>query len=296
MVSSIITSNKMANLTFSEKQLIESVFGMKTGYFLNFSNRQFEEFMKDVVSYSIYEKYKGLSKAKMFREFLKDETEPYVGKAIVLLLNYMKDNNMITKDIKNSTDRLYEFGEKLLGINKNQTKSKQQNTKSENKLNVDFDNLKQELLDIEKFSSPQAKGYAFEKYLNKLFQAFNLDPHASYRTKQDQIDGSFVLDGNTVLIEAKYRTNVIPKDDLILFTNKIESKSHFPKGLFVTYSPVDTRAIEYFTDKGARIIILTIEELFLLCQNKYPLQKVLQAKFRVLDERGVIYKHISTLM
>jgi len=252
--------------------------------------------MKDVVQYDIYAKYPGLSKAKMFREFLKDEAEPYVGKAIVMLLNYMKDNSMITEDIKDKTDRLFEFGKKLLGKNYTQPKPKQQNPEPENKTEIDFDSLNAALLAIENFSSPQAKGYAFEKYLNGLFKAFNLDPHASYRTDYDQIDGSFFLDGNTVLIEAKYRANAIPKDDLILFTNKIESKSHFPKGLFITYSQVDAKAIEYFTDKSARIIILTVEELFLLCQNKYSLPKVLQAKFRALDEKGVIYRHIMTLL
>lgn len=286
----------MANLTFNEKQLIESVFGMSSGYILDFSNRDFEEFMKDVVQYNIYTKYPGLSKAKMYREFLKDETEPYVGKSIVMLLNYMKDNGMITEDIKNRTDRLYEFGKKLLGRNQAQPKSKQQSPQPENKVDVDFDSLNVALLAIESISSPQAKGYAFEKYLNKLFKDFGLDPHASYRTEYDQIDGSFVLDGNTVLIEAKYRTNAIPKDDLILFSNKIKAKSHFPKGLFVTYSPVDAKAIEYFTDRSARFVILTVEELFLLCQNKYSLPKVLQTKFRVLDEQGVIYKHIMTII
>jgi hypothetical protein len=39
-----------------------------------------------------------------------------------------------------------------------------------------------------------------------------------------------------------------------------------------------------------------VEELFLLCQNKYSLPKVLQTKFRVLDEQGVIYKHIMTII
>ena len=43
----------MAILSFQEKQLIEKVFGMGSGYVLNFSNREFEEFMKDVVSYNI---------------------------------------------------------------------------------------------------------------------------------------------------------------------------------------------------------------------------------------------------
>ena len=45
----------MAILSFQEKQLIERVFGMGGGYVLNFTNREFEEFMKDVVSYSIYQ-------------------------------------------------------------------------------------------------------------------------------------------------------------------------------------------------------------------------------------------------
>lgn len=286
----------MANLTFNEKQLIESVFSMSSGHLLDFSNREFEEFMKDVVQYNIYAKYPGLSKAKMFREFLKDETEPYVGKAIVMLLNHMKDNGMIPEDIKEKTDRLYEFGKRLLGKNQTQSKPKQQNPEKIKVPEVDFESLNTALLAIENISSPQAKGYAFEKYLNNLFQAFNLDPHASYRTEYDQIDGSFVLDGITVLVEAKYRTNAIPKDDLILFSNKIESKSHFPKGLFITYSPVDEKAIEYYTDKSARIIILTVEELFIMCQNKYPLPKLLQSKFRTLDEKGIIYKHIMTIM
>lgn len=80
----------MAILSFQEKQLIEKVFGMGSGYVLNFSNREFEEFMKDVVSYNIYQKYPGLSKAKMLRRFIEDESDVYVGKMIILLINYMK--------------------------------------------------------------------------------------------------------------------------------------------------------------------------------------------------------------
>ena len=84
----------MAKLSFQEKQLIERVFGMGSGYVLNFSNREFEEFMKDVVSYNIYQKYPGLSKAKMLRRFIEDESDAYVGKMIILLINYMKSNSL----------------------------------------------------------------------------------------------------------------------------------------------------------------------------------------------------------
>lgn len=286
----------MANLSFNEKQLIEFVFGMSGGYFLNFSNRDFEEFMLDVVAYSVYAKYPGLSKAKIFREFYKVETDPYVGKAIVMAVNYMRENGLVTNSLKEKTENLYKLGRKLLGKEDTQFKTKKQSQEVKNESSIDYDSLNLSLLEIEKMPSPQARGYAFEKYLNNLFKSFDLDPHASYRTEFDQIDGSFVLDGNTILVEAKYRTNAIPKDDLNLFTQKIVSKSHFPKGLFITYSPVDDKAIEYFTDRSARIIVVTVQELYLMCQYKYPLPKVLQAKFRVLDERGIIFKHIMEIM
>ena len=285
----------MANLTFNEKQLIESIFGMSSGYILNFSNREFEEFMSDVIQYKIYTKYPGLSKAKMFREFLKDESEPYVGKAIVMMINYMKENNLITDYNKEKADKLYELGKKYLGKSKTPTIRKQQNSNSQKESQIDYDNFNKSLFDLEKIPNSQTRGYAFEKYLNVLFNAFGLEPHASYRTEFDQIDGSFVLDGNTVLIEAKYRANPIPKDDLILFSKKIELKSHFAKGLFVTYSLVDNKAIDYFTDRSSRFVVLTTEELFLMCQNRISLHNVLQGKFRLLDERGLIFKHIMTL-
>jgi len=285
----------MANLSFSDKQLIESVFGMSSGFLINFSNREFEEFMSDVVQYSIYAKYPGLSKAKMFREFLKDESETYVGKAIVLLINHMNDNNLIPADKKEKADKLYELGKKLLGKSKTQSAIKKENQNTKQTLNVDYESFNASLIALGKITNSQTRGYAFEKYLNELFNSFGLDPHASYRTEYDQIDGSFVLDGNTVLIEAKYRNNPIPKDDLILFTQKIVLKSHFSKGLLITYSFVDNKAIDYFTDRSSRFVVLTVEELFIMCQNKLSLVNVLQNKFRLLDERGLIYRHIMNL-
>lgn len=288
----------MANLTFSDKQLIESVFEMSSGYVLNFSNRDFEEFMKDMVQYSIYTKYPGLSKAKMLREFMKDESDIYVGKTIVMLINYMNENSLITADKKDKMDNLCELGNRLLGKNKAHPHSRQYNSDSEKNINalVDYDSLNSSLLALENISNSQRRGYEFERYLNGLFKAFSLDPRASYRTDFDQIDGSFILNGNTILIEAKYKIDPITKDDLILFSEKIKLKSHFSKGVFITYSDVSERALEYFTDRSSRIVVLTVAELFIMCQRKYLLQDVLNGKFRALDERGLIFYHIMSFL
>jgi len=286
----------MAKLTFDEKQLTESVFGMGGGFVLGFSNREFEEFMEDVVSYSIYDKYPGLSKAKMLRAFFKDESEPYVGKAIVLLIRHMMNNDLVKDDIKEKTGSLQKIGEKFLGKVQSKEVPESSPINKNSKSDVDFEKLKKSLLDLENISSPQTRGYAFEKYLNELFSAFNLDPHASYRTDHDQIDESFKFGSDTVLIEAKYKGKEIAKDDLILFEKKIEIKSHFVKGLFITYSSISDKAKEYFKDSGSRVVVLTVEEIFLMCENKTSLITVLEKKYRELDERGLIFKHISQLM
>lgn len=285
----------MAKLTFSEKQLIETVFEMESGYLLNFSNRTFKDFMEDVVEYDIYNKYPDLSKAKMLREFIKDESDSYVGKAVVLLINHMKDNDLIEEEKEEKVNKLYVIGKRLLG--KTNNKEYKEKAKEVNHIVsiVDYDEVKKSLLKIEQITSAQKRGYEFEKFLNILFKFFNLDPHVSYRTEHDQIDGSFVYEGNTVLIEAKYRAKEIPKDDIILFRSKIESKSHFSRGLFITNSKFSDKALEYFRDSSSRIVVLTIEELFIMCERQISLIKILKDKFRVLDEKGEIYRHIMQL-
>lgn len=283
----------MAILSFSEKQLIENVFGMGGGYVLDFTNQEFEEFMKDVVSYNIYQKYPGLSKAKMLRRFIEDESDVYVGKMIILLINYMKSNSLGKNIAQEDMIRLYELGRKELGKD---SVSHKNETTSPNKVGkVDFGCLKRELLNIEKEPTQQQKGYAFEIYLKHLFEAFNLEVKASYRTGNDQIDGSFILNGNTVLIEAKYRTVEISKDDLLLFSHKIESKSPFTKGVFMTLSMPSGKTIDYFYDKSSRLILFTVEEIYILLENKNSLVDILTKKFRHLEETGNIFRHVMCL-
>ena len=279
----------MANLSFIEKQLIENVFGMAGGYFLDFNNREFREFMKDVVSYDIYEKYPGLSKAKIFRAFYQDEEDRFVGKAIVLAINYMKEKGMDERKPE-ETNRLYKLGKTLLGVNKEvPTGKKDRPSDAEVRDIIDYSEIQKRLMAIENEATPQKKGYAFEKFLVWLFNLFNLEPRAAYKTESDQIDGSFQLGDFTVLMEAKYQKKVKNKDDLILFNDKLEHKSTSAKGLFISYSQVSDNALSYFSNHGARMTILYTHEIFQMCLYQADLKKILKAKFRHLDETGCIW-------
>ena len=64
---------------------------------------------------------------------------------------------------------------------------------------------------------PQPRGYAFEAFLKRVFDAFGLLPRGGFRTTGEQIDGSFVLAGETYLLEAKWHNALTPAADFTLF-------------------------------------------------------------------------------
>ncbi len=84
----------MANLTYREKLVLEELFGMETGYVMDFSNSSFARFVGDVVDIDIYggpgyEEY--CSKANKLRQIWEQEPDYVVGKLVEALLSYFED-------------------------------------------------------------------------------------------------------------------------------------------------------------------------------------------------------------
>jgi len=81
----------MAKLSFAEKMLLEKVFGMSSGYVLNFSDRTFQQFVFDAVGRDMYggayDKY-GTSKAKHLRAFWEEESDEVVAGLARAMLDY----------------------------------------------------------------------------------------------------------------------------------------------------------------------------------------------------------------
>jgi hypothetical protein len=70
------------------------------------------------------------------------------------------------------------------------------------------------LIEISKLT-PQERGLRFEGFLNELFAAHELAPRNAFRLTGEQIDGSFRLDGQTYLVEAKWHGPQIGFADLM---------------------------------------------------------------------------------
>lgn len=83
----------MADLSFKEQRQIEQALGMGSGYVLDFSNRTFEEFIRDAVGRNIYNgsySGKGGSKANHLRAFLEAEPNHLAGTLIEALVAHAR--------------------------------------------------------------------------------------------------------------------------------------------------------------------------------------------------------------
>ena len=83
----------MADLSMLERRKFEELFGMASGYVLDFSNPSFASLFQSTVGINIYDaKYStyGDSKAKRLRAFWELESNVIVGKIIEELLSFWK--------------------------------------------------------------------------------------------------------------------------------------------------------------------------------------------------------------
>lgn len=81
----------MADLTSSEKRKLERLFGMGSGYVLDFSNRTFAEFIEEATGRNIYDTrydHGSGSKANRLRAFWTIEGNHHVGTVIEALVQY----------------------------------------------------------------------------------------------------------------------------------------------------------------------------------------------------------------
>lgn len=85
----------MSSLKAIEKRVFEDLFGMASGYVLDFSNNTFAEFFRETVRIDIYATkyaFNGDSKAKRLRAFWEIEPDALVGKVLCGMLEIWQYN------------------------------------------------------------------------------------------------------------------------------------------------------------------------------------------------------------
>ena len=160
---------------------------------------------------------------------------------------------------------------------------------------LDLDKLRpkllQKLIALQKLDDKQqARGYSFEGFLNELFTAYGLNPRDPFKLTGEQIDGSLDVNGNTYLIEARWRNNQANNADLLVFHGKVDGKASWSRGIFISYSGFTADGLEAFRrGRSTSIIAITGEDLYFVLEGKIGLEGLVEAKARRAAEEGLCY-------
>lgn len=152
---------------------------------------------------------------------------------------------------------------------------------------LELEELKREFIALHESANRQKAGLQMEKVLNHLFALHGLSPREPFRVTGEQIDGSFELDHEVYLLEAKWQQDPSPASDLYVFREKVEGKSKYTRGVFLSINGVSKEALEAIT-KGKQPIFFVIDgyDVMMLLEDNMDLTTFLRHRQRLLAEEG----------
>jgi hypothetical protein len=258
-----------------------------TGYVLDFSDGSFSQFFATELDVDIDDRRysdSGGSKGKRLRRFLQLVDDQTALKALRALWEHRQDFLLRTgreDPVANAEARYLAVINRLGGGPA--TATPQESPKPA----FDWaraDTLKADLVGLSDLE-PQARGYAFETYLQSLFTVSNLRPREPFRNRGEQIDGSFVLGMDTYLLEAKWQQQPTGLADLLVFEGKLLDKAAWARGLFVSYNGFTQEGLDAF-GRGKRTICMNGHDIYDMLERRIPFDHVIDRKARRAVETG----------
>ena len=156
--------------------------------------------------------------------------------------------------------------------------------------------LLNELLNLNKLA-PQERGYTFEKFLNTLFNTFDMKARSPFRLVGEQIDGSIEFEGNIYLIEAKWQNALVGNADLLVLHGKVDGKATWSRGIFICYSGFTQEGLEAFSKgRPTNLIAVTGQDLYFILESGMPLDQMIRLKARLAAEEGRVYVPVQELL
>jgi hypothetical protein len=288
---------KMPNIRTLDMKLVDDLFEMGSGYVLDFSDRTMSSFFAEELNVDIDEpdyQEQGTSKAKRLRCYLNKIDLATSVKTLKVLWEYRETNRKARgrkEWVPNAEGRFLSL------LNKMQGRPDQVATQGTPPRPA-FDwpkiqALKQRLIDLSALG-PQPRGYAFEIWLTDAFNVFGLAAREPFRLRGEQIDGSFQLQGETYLVEAKWHALPTGAADLHAFHGKIEQKATWARGLFISNSGFTPDGLVAF-GRGKRVICMDGLDMFETLDRELPLDQVLVRKVRRAAETGQPFERVRDL-
>jgi hypothetical protein len=267
---------------------------MSSGWVLQFSNRTFEEFFREVVREEIYHERYNLgsgSKAQRMRAFWQVATKDQMTALFNGLLEAWEI--YANEPIPDSAKHLLQSILNRLNGGAVATASHRVDPVTQPISDSIAKALFTKLVEITALA-PQQRGFEFERFLKDLFNAYHLSARAAFRLTGEQIDGSFVMHNETYLLEAKWENPPTGATDLHTFEGKLGQKAVWSRGLFVSISGFSSDGLEAF-GKAKRIVCMDGFDLSEMLRLRLSFIAVLEAKVRRAAETGSPFVSVRNL-
>lgn len=149
----------------------------------------------------------------------------------------------------------------------------------------DVAELRAEFLGLAQASSPQDRGRAFEPFLGRLFDLFDMEPRLAYSLEREQIDGSVTFDTDDYIVEARWRNQRTSHGDADIFASKVRRKGKNALGLFVSIGGFSQDAFDEYSHSTP---FLAVDGTDLMCvlDGRIGLDDLLRRKKRHANETG----------
>ena len=292
--------SKISTLRTIDLELIDELmsFPRGRGFVVGLSDVRFAEFFKDQINIDIDDPkwaVEGSSKGKRLRYFLRKAKDKYAAQILEELWE-LREHEIAVSGKSDPYPQAEEGFKKLLKRLKgtaeaaNPTPQDARKTKWTSTQAAEFNS---ELLQLATLD-PHPRGFAFEKFLQKLFEACGLAPRGAFRITGQQIDGSFSLSGSTYLLEAKWENAQQGNTPLYAFEGKVASKAAWSRGLFISYSGFTEDGLKAFGNQKRTILMDGRDLSETLTSGRSPAD-VIDAKARRAVETGSPFVRIEDL-
>jgi len=278
--------------------LIDDLFGMGGGYVLDFSDKTYSVFFSeigidiDAPRFSV----EGTSKAKRLRYLLRSSQPTVSVKVLLALWEYREAQRRRKRQEETFPNAETEFWGLIErhGGKRSASAKPESATSPPTKVDMQLSHaLRNMLVQITQLA-PQPRGFAYERFWRELFDANGLQARSSFRLVGEQIDGSFVLDSETYLLEAKWRGPQTIAADLHAFQGKLEQKAHWTRGLFVSDSGFSEDGLVAF-GSGKRVVCMDGLDLHDMLDRGITFQEVMARKVRRAAESGSAFARVRDL-
>jgi hypothetical protein len=134
------------------------------------------------------------------------------------------------------------------------------------------------------------RGYCVEALLYDVMLAEGLAPRASYRPAGEQIDGSFVIHGRPLLLEAKWVKDPIPASAIYAFKGKVDGKLVGTIGLMLAVNGFSEDAIPALTaGKEVNVLLASGDDLAAALDPPGSFTAMVAHKIRAAIDEGVVF-------